>query len=61
MPTAELQITGKIAPEFASILTQEALDFVSQLVTIFGPQRDELLTRRVERQKFIALWTEYCD
>jgi malate synthase len=49
--TDSLHITGKITPEFATILTQDALEFIAGLVKTFGPRRDALLARRVERQK----------
>ena len=46
-----LQVVGEITPAFAEILTTDALAFVSQLVTTFGVRREELLARRVERQR----------
>ncbi len=49
--TDSLHITGKITPEFATILTQDALEFIAGLVKEFGPRRDALLARRLERQK----------
>jgi malate synthase len=44
-------ILGSITPEFATILTPEAVAFVAALVREFGPRRDELLARRVVRQR----------
>jgi malate synthase len=38
-------------PEYAAILTDEALNFVATLVREFGARRAELLERRVERQQ----------
>lgn len=53
MPTtnSSLQVLGKITPEFAAILTPEALAFVGELCKRFEPRRQELLARRGERQK----------
>src|SRR6187551_2990621 len=47
---SSLHITGSIAPEYAAILTPDALAFVEILVREFSPTRDTLLKRRVERQ-----------
>jgi malate synthase len=44
-----IQITGPITPEFAEILTPEAMDFVAQLIRTFAGRREELLRRRVLR------------
>lgn len=46
-----LQIIGKMTPEFAAILSSEALEFIRGLVEEFAPGRAALLARRVERQK----------
>ena len=46
-----VQITGKYTPEFAEILTPEALEFVVTLQRKFNKRRLELLQARVERQK----------
>src|SRR5579859_4666391 len=43
-------ITGEVTPEFAEILTPEALNFVATLVRAFGDRREELLQRRARRQ-----------
>jgi len=40
-------------PGFETILTREALEFVVELARKFGPRVEELLARRVERQKQI--------
>ncbi|MDQ2902387.1 MAG: malate synthase A [Chloroflexota bacterium] len=45
-----LKITGPITPEYAEILTPEALDFVATLAREFSARREELLGRRAERQ-----------
>ena len=50
MTISELSITGDISPEFAEILTPEALAFVAKLETAFGQRRRDLLVRREERQ-----------
>lgn len=46
-----VQITGKYTPEFAEILTPEAIEFVVGLQRKFNSRRKELLQARVERQK----------
>jgi malate synthase len=45
-----LQITVPITPEFAEILTSEALEFVAQLLDRFDARRLELLAAREARQ-----------
>jgi malate synthase len=45
-----IEITGRITPEFARILTPEAMAFVAKLQRAFGGRRDELLARRAVRQ-----------
>ena len=45
-----LEIKGEITPEFAEILTPEALSFVATLVRAFSDRREELLQRRAQRQ-----------
>jgi malate synthase len=45
-----LEIKGQITPEFAEILTPEALAFVAKLARQFQPRRAELLQRRQDRQ-----------
>jgi malate synthase len=44
-------IAGPISKEFAQILTPEALGFVAKLHRKFESRRQELLARRVQRQK----------
>ncbi len=48
---AGVQITGKMTPEFAQILSADALAFVAMLHRKFEPRRQELLARRAVRQK----------
>ncbi len=45
-----IEIRGRITPEYAEILTPEAVAFVAKLQRAFGPRRDELLARRATRQ-----------
>jgi len=45
-----VQITGRITPEYAQILTPEAVAFVAKLQRAFGGRRNELLARRAARQ-----------
>lgn len=45
-----LTITGEVTPEFAEILTAEALEFVVMLERTFGKRRRELLQMRDMRQ-----------
>ncbi len=47
--THAVEILGPVKPEWAGILTPEALDFVASLVREFGPRREALLQRRQER------------
>ena len=49
-PPAGVAIAAPVTPEFAQILTSEALAFVAALQRKFGPRRDLLLRRRAERQ-----------
>src|SRR5690606_4647433 len=55
MPTYPdgVEITGSVTPEFAEILTPEAVAFVAKLAREFTGRRDELLQRRRERQAAI--------
>ena len=46
-----LSISGRVTPEFAQILTPEALGFLVRLHREFEPRRRELLAARAERQK----------
>jgi len=45
-----VEITGRITPEYAQILTPEAVAFVARLQRAFGGRRAELLGRRAARQ-----------
>jgi malate synthase len=47
----DVSISGRITPEFAQILTPEALAFVARLHRQFETRRQELLARRAQRQK----------
>ena len=46
-----VSISGRITPEFAQILTPEAVAFVAKLQRQFEARRQELLARRAVRQK----------
>src|SRR5689334_15138016 len=46
-----VSISGRITPEFAQILTPEAIAFVAMLHRRFEAGRQGLLVRRAERQK----------
>jgi malate synthase len=48
-----LKITGKMKPEYETILTPEVVAFVGDLVERFSDRRSALLAKRVERQKRI--------
>jgi len=50
---AGMQITAPITPEFANILTTEALELVAKLSRTFEARRQELLAARVVRAKRI--------
>jgi len=45
-----VEITGRITPEFAQILTPEAVAFAVKLQRTFGAKRDELMQLRDQRQ-----------
>jgi malate synthase len=45
------RVTGKVTPQFAEILTPDALAFVAKLHRQFEPRRQDLLARRAVRQK----------
>jgi malate synthase len=47
---AGIEITGRILPEYESILTPEAVAFAARLQRAFGGRRGELLARRAKRQ-----------
>ncbi len=46
-----IEITGRITPEYAEILTPEAVAFAARLQRAFGGRRAELLSRRAARQR----------
>jgi len=46
-----VEISGRVTPEFSSVLTPEAVAFVAKLHRQFEARRQELLARRAERQK----------
>lgn len=48
-----VEIAGAMTPEFETILTPEALNFVAKLHRKYNGTRKELLQKRVERQKAI--------
>jgi malate synthase len=45
-----VEITGRVTPEYAEILTPEAVAFVAKLQRAFGGRRNELLAKRAARQ-----------
>ena len=45
-----VELSDKITPEYADILSPQALEFVAKLARRFDPRRRELLARRAERQ-----------
>ena len=45
-----IEITGRIPPEFAEILTPEAVGFAAKLQRAFGGRRADLLAHRARRQ-----------
>jgi len=46
-----VEVHGRVTPEYAQILTPEAMAFVARLHRAFEPRRQELLARRAARQK----------
>ena len=46
-----LEITGPLAPAYAEILTPAACQFVRELAERFETRRQQLLARRIERQR----------
>src|SRR2546421_675879 len=46
-----IEITEPITPEFAEILTPDAMHFVATLIRAFADRREELLQRRAQRQE----------
>src|SRR3989454_5799860 len=47
----DITVTGRVTAQFAEILTPEALDFIAKLHRQFESRRQELLARRVARQR----------
>jgi len=45
-----IAVTGRITPEYAQILTPDAMAFVARLQRAFGARRSELLAQRAQRQ-----------
>jgi len=45
-----LKVIGATRPEYAEVLSAEALAFLAELVAEFGPRRDELLAQREVKQ-----------
>ena len=52
---AGVELKSPVPAAVAHILTPEALEFIARLVREFQPRRNELLARRIERQKQIDL------
>lgn len=48
---SKIEILGRIKPEYSTILTDEALDFVVELHKRFSPELKQLLQAREERQR----------
>src|SRR6266568_591568 len=48
-----IEITGPITPEFAEILTPDAMSFVATLIRTFSDRREELLQKRAQRQSLL--------
>jgi malate synthase len=46
-----LKINRRLSPAYEALWTAEAQKFVADLVAKFAPRRDELLARRLERQR----------
>src|SRR5881392_2611938 len=47
----DITVTGRVTAQFAEILTPEALDFIAKLLRQFESRRQELLARRIARQR----------
>ena len=45
-----VQISGALTPEFSTILTRDAIDFLAQIERAFGARRRDLLAQRAARQ-----------
>ncbi|MGH7579925.1 MAG: malate synthase A, partial [Gemmatimonadales bacterium] len=52
--TTSLEIRGPDVAGQDRILTPDAIEFVEQLISRFGPRRDQLLARRQEVQARLA-------
>ena len=53
-PTIEssgIELKAKLNPDFATVVSPEALEFVAKLHRAFEPRRQELLKKRVELAK----------
>ena len=50
-PASGMKITGRFTPEYVSILTPEALEFLARLHRQFNDRRLQLLARRRDRQR----------
>src|ERR1051326_2078687 len=46
-----IEIAGNVTPEYAQILSPEAMAFVARLQRAFGGRRNELLAARAARQR----------
>ncbi len=51
--TSKIEFKANVSPEYAEILTPEAMEFVSQLHERFNARRKELLQNREEKQRSI--------
>jgi malate synthase len=51
LDSQQAKVLGRVTPEFAQILTPEALSFVAKLQRKFGARRAELLVARAARQR----------
>jgi malate synthase len=51
LDSQQAKVLGRVTPEFAQILTPEALSFVAKLQRKFGARRAELLAARAARQR----------
>ena len=49
-----LHIQGEMLPDYAQILTPDAVALVSELVERFAPQRNELLTEHADLRRRLA-------
>ncbi|HEX2567085.1 MAG TPA: malate synthase A, partial [Burkholderiales bacterium] len=48
---SSIEVLGRVTPEFAQILSPEALAFVAALHRRFESRRQDLLAMRAERQR----------